>query len=103
MFWNDISQNASQEGPSESWVGFARAHPHARNVGYFRVGLHRPSFFASLPACRLSLSADSFSFTGKSRKRLKFFGFFSRHDVFGSTQVSQSGIWLTWLLKNFDS
>lgn len=88
-----ISQNASGKRLSSSWVGFACAHPHARDIGYFRVILHRPTFFTSLSACRLSLPADRapadrFNFTGKSRKRLVFrFNFKIR--LFGSTKPGE--------------
>lgn len=83
IFPNTISQNALEEGLCPSRVGLAHPHPHARNVEYFRVGFHRPTFFTSLPARLLSLSADRapaarFNLSGKSRKQLKFFGFILR-------------------------
>lgn len=94
IFPNSISQNALEDGLCKSRVGLAHPHPHARNVEYFRVGFQRPTFFTSLPACRLSLSADRapadrFNFTGKSRKQLKLFGFISRYDC--SHQPGETG------------
>lgn len=94
IFTNSISQNSLGWGLCQNRVGLAHPHPHARDGEYFTVGFPRPAFHTCLPASQLlppadRAPADRFSFTGKSRKQLKLFGFMSRSGC--SQQPGETG------------